>query len=175
MRAIHDDAAAVLAGVVPEDPRNPATWPTWASLASHSTAPHLHLAHRPELRTTLVGALHFLIRSGRPRHAVELASALREEWTGQLGRDHPDVLTCMHYLGHATSDSGDVLEARPIIADTFVRCRATLGDEHPDTLHSANDLAAVHRQLGVDAEALRICEDTLARRRRVRATHTRTR
>ncbi|GAB2857493.1 FxSxx-COOH system tetratricopeptide repeat protein [Streptomyces deserti] len=164
VRAIHDDVAAVLAGVTPGEPQNPANWPVWASLASHLTAPHLDLAGLPELRRTLVGAVHFLIRSGRPRNAVELASVLREEWTGQLGPDHPDVLTCMQYLGHATSDCGDVLGAWPIIEDALARRRRILGDDHPDTLHSANDLGAILGRLGQFAESLRIQEDILARR-----------
>ncbi|WP_030038219.1 FxSxx-COOH system tetratricopeptide repeat protein [Streptomyces resistomycificus] len=166
-RAIHDDAAAVLAVVAPGDPQSPVSWPLWATLTSHLTAQHIGVRDRAELRATLLDAVHFLIRSGRPRTAVELATGLREVWTTQSGPDDLDVLSCTQYLGHATSDLGDMWAARPIIEDAFARRRRTLGDDHPDTLKSANDLAAILGGLGEYAESHRMDEETFARRREV--------
>ncbi|WP_128434575.1 FxSxx-COOH system tetratricopeptide repeat protein [Streptomyces cyaneus] len=165
--AIHDDAAAVLAAVEPGDPEPPANWPIWANLTSHLWSQHLDVTRRPELRPVLRNAVNFLIRSAQPRTAAELAATLREAWTAESGPDHPDVLTCTQYLGHATSDLGDIRAARPIIEDAFVRRRRMLGDDDPDTLQSANDFAAILSALGEFQEALRIDEDTLTRRRRV--------
>ncbi|MBT2676015.1 tetratricopeptide repeat protein [Streptomyces sp. ISL-14] len=165
--AIHDDAAAVLADVDPGDPESPASWPTWASLTSHLWSRHLDVTHRTELRPVLRKAVNFLIRSAQPRTAAELATTLREAWTAESGPDHPDVLTCTQYLGHATSDLGDLQGARSIIEDALVRRRRTLGDDDPDTLQSANDFAVILSLLGEYREARRIAEDTLARRRRV--------
>lgn len=165
--ASRDDAAVVLGAVAPGDPRTPARWPVWASLTSHLVSPHADLARRPELRRTLCDAVHFLIRSGQPRAAVDLATTLRGTWTAQLGPDHPDVLTCTQFLGHATSDVGDIRGARPIIEEALARRRRALGDDHPDTLQSANDLAACLSWLGKPAESQSMYEDTLARRRRV--------
>ncbi|MEV7883506.1 FxSxx-COOH system tetratricopeptide repeat protein [Streptomyces sp. NPDC002817] len=165
--AVHDDTAAVLAAVTPGDPQNPANWPMWATLSSHLVSPHIDVAGRPELRPVLRDAVHFLIRSAQPKAAAELAATLREAWTAQLGPDDPDVLTCTQYLGHATSDLGDLKGARTVIEDAFTRRRRTLGDDHPDTLHSANDLAAILSILGERVASRRLYEDTLARRERV--------
>ncbi|MES5816962.1 FxSxx-COOH system tetratricopeptide repeat protein [Streptomyces sp. RG80] len=165
--AISDDVAMVLASVAPGDPQDPADWPAWASLTSHLVSQHIDVTTRPELRPVLRDALRFLIRSARPRPAADLAAVLRDAWTAQLGPDHPEVLTCTQYLGHATSDLGAIQDARPIIEDAFTRRRRTLGEDHPDTLHSANDLAAILANLGVNEESVRMSEDTLERRRRV--------
>jgi hypothetical protein len=165
--AIHEDAAGILAAVDPGDPESPGDWPTWASLTSHLVTQHINVAHRLELRPLLLKAVNFLIRSAQPRTAADLAVTLREAWTAQSGPAHPDVLTCMQYLGHATADLGDLRGARPIIEDALVRRRRTLGDDDPDTLQSANDLSVILSSLGAYREALRIDEDTLARRRRV--------
>jgi tetratricopeptide (TPR) repeat protein len=165
--AIRDDAAVVLAAAAPGDLRTPAHWPLWASLTSHLVSPHIDFASRPELRTMLCDALHFLIRSGQPRVAVDLATTLRDTWTVQLDPDHPNVMTCMQFLGHATSDVGDIQGAWPIVEDARARRRRVLGDDHPDTLQSANDVAACLSWLGELVESRSIYEDTLARRRRV--------
>jgi hypothetical protein len=166
-RMIRDDVTAILDTFKPGDPEIPETWTAWASLTSHLTAQHVLVADRPELRPALRQAALFLIRSGQPRTAIELTTSLREAWAAELGHNHPDVLTCAQYLGHATSDLGDVTSARPIIEDTLARRRRTLGDDHPDTLQSANDLAVNLHALGEYAEDRRMAEDTLARRRRI--------
>ncbi|MGW3355845.1 FxSxx-COOH system tetratricopeptide repeat protein [Streptomyces bungoensis] len=166
---IHDDVTAVLAAVKPGDPRSPADWPAWASLTAHLTAPHVTIAivDRPELRPTLVEATHFLIRSGLPRTAHGLSTALHQSWCAELGPDHPDTLTCAQYVGHATVDVGDFNKAHSFIEDTFLRRRRVLGADHPDTLHSANDLAVALTYIGEYVEARRMDEDVLERRRRV--------
>ncbi|KOX33346.1 MULTISPECIES: FxSxx-COOH system tetratricopeptide repeat protein [unclassified Streptomyces] len=166
VRTIHGDVAAVLGDVDPGDPETPDTWLGWAALASHLTAQHVVLADRPELRVLLLRAVLFLIRSGQPQSAHGLTTSLRQSWVSELGEEHPDTLTCTQYLGHATSDLGDLKGALPLIQDTFVRRQRTLGDDHPDTLHSANDLAVILRSSGANTEVHRMYEDTLARRRR---------
>ncbi|MDX3850287.1 FxSxx-COOH system tetratricopeptide repeat protein [Streptomyces sp. AK02-01A] len=163
---IRADATAILAAVAPGDPETPETWPAWASLTSHLTAQHIGITDRPELRPILLKAVLFLIRSGQSRAAHGLADSLRQAWSAELGHDHPDVLSCAQYFGHAMIDLGDSGNARPVIEETLARRRATLGDDHPDTLQSANDLAVTLNTFGEHAEARRMDEDTLARRRR---------
>jgi tetratricopeptide (TPR) repeat protein len=165
--AVHDDAAAVLAAAAPGEAERPENWPAWAGLTSHLTARHVDVTTRHELRPALRDGIYFLLRSGQPRPALELATELLASWTALLGPDHPDVLTCRQYQGHGTADLGDIRGARPIIEDALVRRRRTLGDDHVDTLKSANDLAVILSQLGEDAEALRINEDVFTRRRRI--------
>ncbi|MFE2473809.1 FxSxx-COOH system tetratricopeptide repeat protein [Streptomyces mirabilis] len=167
--AICDDVTTVLAAVNPGDPQSPADWPTWASLTAHLTTPHVTtaVASQPGLRATLLEAAHFLIRSGLPRAAHGLATALHQAWSTDLGPDHPDTLTCAQYLGHASVNLGDYAKARSIIENTYVRRRRVLGEEHPGTLRSANDVGTVLAYLGEYAKARRVDEDVLARRRRV--------
>ncbi|WP_432022981.1 FxSxx-COOH system tetratricopeptide repeat protein [Streptomyces parvus] len=163
---VRDDVTTILRTIEPGDPESPDSWPAWASLTSHLTSQHVLVADRPELRPTLRQAAMFLIRSGQPRIAAELLTSLRETWTAELGPDDPEVLTCMQYLGHATSDLGELRNAHLIIEDTLARRRRTLGDDHSDTLQSANDLATILNQFGKHTEARRMEEDTLTRRRR---------
>ncbi|MFJ9093875.1 FxSxx-COOH system tetratricopeptide repeat protein [Streptomyces globisporus] len=164
---VRDDVTTILRTIEPGDPESPDSWPAWASLTSHLTARNVLVADLPELRPTLQQAAVFLIRSGQPRPAVDLLTSLRETCTAELGPDHPEVLTCSQYLGHATSDLGDFMSARPIIEDAHARRRRILRDDHPDTLQSANDLAAVLAAMDMHAEARLMDEDTLARRRRL--------
>ncbi|RDD84425.1 FxSxx-COOH system tetratricopeptide repeat protein [Streptomyces parvulus] len=167
---IHEDVTAVLAAVNPGDPSSPADWPAWASLTAHLTDPQVMaaIADRVELRPTLTGAAHFLIRSGLPRTAHDLSTVLHQAWSTDLGPDHPDTLICAQYVGHATADLGEFAEAHAIVEDTFVRRRRVRGADHPDTLHSANDLAVTLIHLGKYVEARRMLEDVLERRLRVR-------
>ncbi|MFD4598747.1 FxSxx-COOH system tetratricopeptide repeat protein [Streptomyces sp. NPDC058464] len=165
--AVRSDAAAVLAAAAPGDALDPGNWGAWASLTAHLTTAHFDVADRPELRPTLIEAVHFLIRSGQPGRAAALAAGLREKWVSKLGPDDPEVLFCAQYLGHATSDLGDFRAARPLIEDTYTRRRRLRGDDDPDTLQSANDLGAILFALGEREEAERISEDAFDRRRRV--------
>ncbi|MFF4870084.1 FxSxx-COOH system tetratricopeptide repeat protein [Streptomyces sp. NPDC000961] len=167
VRMICGDVASVLGDVDPGDPENPDTWLGWAALASHLTAQHALLSDRPELRVLLLRAVLFLIRSGQPQSAHGLTTSLRRSWVSELGEEHPHTLTCTQYLGHATSDLGDLKGALPLIQDTFARRQRTLGDDHPDTLHSANDLAVILDSISVNTEVHLMHEDTLTRRRRV--------
>ncbi|WP_435283673.1 FxSxx-COOH system tetratricopeptide repeat protein [Streptomyces koelreuteriae] len=167
--AICDDVIAVLMAANPGDPQSPADWSVWASLTAHLTIPHVSTAviDRPELHPTLSKAVDFLLSSGQPRAAQDLGAALHQVWSIDLGLDHPDVLTCAQYLGHASADLGEYAKARSVIEDLFARRCRVLGEDHPDTLQSANNLANTLGAMGEYAEARRIQEDVLARRRRV--------
>ncbi|MGW1391033.1 FxSxx-COOH system tetratricopeptide repeat protein [Streptomyces nigra] len=164
--AIRKDAVIVLAAGNPGDPQRPDFWPGWAALTPHLTSHHLAAVEQPELRSTLLDAAHYLIRSGQTRSACELTTVAYTAWATELGQDHPDTLTSAQFLGHATADLGEHTKARRVIEDTLARRRRTLGDDHPDTLQSANDLASALHNLDEDAESRRMDEDTLARRRR---------
>ncbi|MEU5456668.1 FxSxx-COOH system tetratricopeptide repeat protein [Streptomyces globisporus] len=165
---IHDDITTVLTAVDPGDPESPADWPSWASLTAHLTTFHVAevVGGRTELRRTLCTAIDFLLRSGQPRTAYDLSSALHQRWSAELGPDHADTLTCAQYVGHASSDLGSYAEARTIIEDAFSRRRRVLGEEHPDTLQSAHDAFVILSYLGEYAEARTIIESAHSRRRR---------
>ncbi|MFC1407956.1 FxSxx-COOH system tetratricopeptide repeat protein [Streptacidiphilus sp. N1-12] len=166
--AIQADALALLETVQPEDPKLPASWPAWAALNAHLAAQGPVAAETSALRGTLLNTVRYLIHSGQPQAAHDLADALHRAWSGTAGTDDPDALTAAQYIGHATSDLGDFTSAHAVIEDTFERRCRVLGVDHPDTLHSANDLAVILSQLGTNAEGRRrMHEETLARRRRI--------
>jgi hypothetical protein len=165
VEAVHDDAAAVLAAVVPGEAERPENRPTWASLTSHLTARRIDVAARHELWPALREAVHFLLRSGQPRSALDLATQLLASWTALLGPDHPDVLTCRQYQGHATADLGDLRGAPPIIEHALVRQRRILGDDHQDVRRTTKALAA-RRGVFVDSAARAARERRSAQQRR---------
>ncbi|MBW5483448.1 FxSxx-COOH system tetratricopeptide repeat protein [Streptomyces bambusae] len=164
---IRADVATVLAAIDPGDPKRPENWPAWASLTAHLTAQPDLCAERPELRRTLLGAVHFLLHSGRTRTAHSVASSLSEVWIASLGKEDPDTLTCLQYLGHATAEGIDAGGAVPLIKETLELRRRVLGEDHPDTLQSLNDLGATMSRLGRHRDAQDLAEEAFARRRRV--------
>ncbi|MEU1616187.1 FxSxx-COOH system tetratricopeptide repeat protein [Streptomyces sp. NPDC005722] len=162
-----EDVMAVLSTVVPGDPRTPASWPQWASLASHLTA-RQHTATRvPHLRRTLIQAAHYLNQSGQSRAAHDLATSLHRSWATALGEDHPDTLASAFQLATSLAHRAQYVEARRRHEDALERRRRVLGEDHPDTLQSANNFSSTLFSIGEYAEARRRHEDTLERRRRV--------
>jgi hypothetical protein len=165
--AVQDDVTTILAAVIPGDPETPVGWPQWAAFTSHLTERQHIATHHPELRRAFIQAAHYLVRSGQPGAARDLATTLHGTWSSALGQDHEDTLASAQYLGHATNDLGEYAEACRMNEDTLERRRRVLGDDHPDTLASANDLSTALGNMGEDARARRMDEDTLERRRRV--------
>ncbi len=165
--AAEDDVTAILGVVTPGDPDTPTDWPRWAALTAHLTARRQSAAHRPALRQALIQAARYLVRSGQPRAALDLAANLHRTWTDTLDDSHEDTLKSAQFLGHALIDLGEFAEARPVVEDTLERRRAILGEDHPDTLQSANDLSVIMDGLGEFAVGRRMHEDILEHRRAV--------
>ncbi|MFG3047377.1 FxSxx-COOH system tetratricopeptide repeat protein [Streptomyces sp. NPDC048202] len=74
----------------------------------------------------------------------------------------PTLLRAAHYLIR----SGQTRTARDLTAAAHTAWATDLGQDHPDTLTAAQFLGHATAYLGGHAEARRIIEDTLARRRR---------
>ncbi|MEU3238269.1 FxSxx-COOH system tetratricopeptide repeat protein [Streptomyces anthocyanicus] len=74
----------------------------------------------------------------------------------------PTLLDAAHYLIR----SGQTRTARDLTATAHAAWATDLGEDHPDTLTSAQFLGHATADLGEHAEARRIIEDTLTRRRR---------
>ncbi|MFF3325885.1 FxSxx-COOH system tetratricopeptide repeat protein [Streptomyces sp. NPDC002889] len=165
--AIREDVNSLLDAVCPGDPDLPAYWPDWAAFTPHLIASSRTAVDRPGERQMLLQATRYLLKSGQPAAAADLASRRREVWAEALGADHPAALSCAQLHGDALADLGDYAHARGIVEDTLARRQRVLGEDHPDTLHSAGRLGATLNSLGAWAEARRIHEDTLARYRRV--------
>ncbi|MFD5653774.1 FxSxx-COOH system tetratricopeptide repeat protein, partial [Streptomyces sp. NPDC127039] len=73
----------------------------------------------------------------------------------------PTLLDAAHYLIR----SGQTRTARDLAATAHTAWAATMGEDHPDTLTGAQFLGHATADLGKHAEARRIIEDTLTRRR----------
>ncbi|MGW1803514.1 FxSxx-COOH system tetratricopeptide repeat protein, partial [Streptomyces sp. NPDC002078] len=74
----------------------------------------------------------------------------------------PTLLDAAHYLIR----SGQTRTARDLTTAAYTAWATDLGQDHPDTLTGAQFLGHATADLGEHAEARRIIEDTLARRRR---------
>jgi hypothetical protein len=165
--AIAHQVVALLVAAAPDDPEDPATWPTYARLAPHvlTTAP---------LVDDSAAGRHLLLETARYMHAHGDSSSSRavgepllDSWRSTLGRDHPDTLTAASILTVALNELGEEELTRALGEDTLQRCRRVLGPDHPTTLWAAAALTAALVGLG-QAEPTRVLgEDTLQRCRRV--------
>jgi tetratricopeptide (TPR) repeat protein len=165
--AVCSDVTAVLAAADAGDPDLPNTWAAWALLTSHLTSRADPTdADQFVLFDALLGSVHYLLRSGQPREALDMCTEFHQLWARYLGEDHPDTVTWLAYLGEAKAAVGDYDEARRLAEETLERRRHILGDDHPGTLVSMHNLAHTLNALGEHSQARRLAEETLERRRR---------
>jgi hypothetical protein len=166
------DAAAALAHAEqviiashPGDKDTPATWPAWARHLPHVIALNPSTTSNADLRETASDAAWYLLRSGHPAEAHDLATRLRDSWDDRLGPDHPRALTIASTLAVALRRLGRHDQARQLSEDTLARDRRVRGDDHPETLGTATNLAVTLRALGEHQAARQLDEDTLQRKR----------
>ena len=165
--ALHDDVAALLTGEDPGHPDVPASWPRWGALTPHLVATLSFMRDRDEMRSMLLKAARYLVRSAQPQAAHGLAATMHETWIASLGEDHADTLRAAHMVTWALDGLSAYAEALPLVEDILERRRRVLGEDDPDTLSSAHDLAVTLSKLGREADAFPLHEDVLERRRRV--------
>ncbi|MFD4138435.1 FxSxx-COOH system tetratricopeptide repeat protein [Streptomyces sp. NPDC058572] len=80
---------------------------------------------------------------------------------------HPDLRPTLLRTTRYLAESAQLRAAHDFAGALHQSWATTLGEEHPDTLHSTHALAVALYDLGRIAEARRMHEDTLERRRRV--------
>jgi hypothetical protein len=148
----------------PGDKELPENWPAWARLLPHILALSPDISTDPNLRDMAYDATWYLIRSGHPAGAHNLAAALHRAWRDRLGPDHPQTLRSTYVLASCLYELGQYQAARELDEDTLRRRQQTLGPDHPDTLWSANNLANDLRELGERQAARQLNQDTLRRR-----------
>lgn len=132
-------AATALTTALPDEHRDPATWPAWRALVPHIDAFTSH----PRAHTTdserviqahlLNGAGLFLHNQGNLARAT---AYLRQVFTDRqrvLGKRHPDTLTSINNLASAYHAAGDLERAIPLFEQTLTGYRRVLGDDHPQT------------------------------------------
>jgi len=167
------DAAAALAhaelvitATYPGDKEMPASWPAWARHLPHIIALDPAATSNAGLRDMASGAAWYLLRSGHPAQAHDLATRLHDDWVDRLGPDHLQVLAIARALAVALRRLGQGGQARRLNEDTLARSRRVCGDDHPETLATATNLAVTLRAAGEHQAARQLDEDVLQRKRR---------
>jgi tetratricopeptide (TPR) repeat protein len=160
-------AEAVLGAAHPGDPRDPQTWPGWATLLPHLLALDPAKTAADGFCDLARDAAEYLVRRGAASAARDLAADLHREWRDRYGLDDPRTLCAAAILGDALYWAGNPGQARYAIRGVLARRRRVLGHDHPDTLQSANALANALSALGEYQAARELHEDVLARRCRV--------
>jgi hypothetical protein len=140
-------AADLIEAALPDDPRQPATWPTFAALLPHAQAA------LPADSGAMTRLASYLGYSGGHAAAREFYQTLLEERDRMLGPEHPGTLLARANLAHWTGRAGDAAGARDQSATLLTICERVLGPEHPDSLATRANLAHWTGQAGDAAGA----------------------
>ncbi len=128
-------AAAVIEAALPGDPRQPATWPTFAALLPHAQAA---LPPHSDGMSHIASYLGF---SGGYAAARDFSQAILEERARVLGHEHPGTLVARSHLAYWTGMAGDAATARDQHAALLPIEERVLGPEDPNTLRTRGNLA----------------------------------
>ncbi|RPA93951.1 TPR-like protein [Choiromyces venosus 120613-1] len=86
----------------------------------------------------LLGIL--LEKKGDYQRATETLEEVLTRQEELFGKDHPEALSVMHYLGTAYLSQGNYAESERILRRTVLLSAEKLGETHPDTLSSKHNL-----------------------------------
>src|SRR5262249_53244686 len=140
-------AAALIEAALPDDPRQPATWPAFAALLPHAQAA------LPPGSDGIVDIGSYLGYSGGYVAARDFSQAMLDEHTRVLGAEHRGTLLVRGNLASFTGEAGDVAGARDQFAALLPIRERVLGPEHPDTLATRANLAYYTGAAGDEAGA----------------------
>lgn len=152
------------------DPRDPASWPTWALIVDHCLGPVEAAAGHPVLAKVLHPArraVEYLRASGDLARAEVTARTAARLARTALGDDHPGVLGLAHEHHRIQYGLGRLAEAAEGF-DAMIEMRGrVLGPRHPDTLMSRHYRARVARDMGDGERAEEAFAQVLALREQV--------
>lgn len=114
-----------------------------------------------EAQAALVEA-HTSWEAGRYAEAIargEQALALRE---AVLGGSHPDVATCLRWLGAHHLLQGNPVRAEPLLQRALALREAALGPHHPEVAQTLNTLARLYSPQGLYGRAEPLAARALA-------------
>jgi Tetratricopeptide repeat len=134
-RAWQRAAAAVIEAAIPDDPKQPDTWPDFAKLLPHVQA--ALTADSDSMRRVAA----YLGDSGSYRAACELYQRVVEAQVQALGPEHPDTLAARGNLAYWTGQAGDAIGARNQYAALVPLIEQVRGPDHPDALNTRANLA----------------------------------
>ena len=121
-------AAAVVEAALPDDPRQPGTWPVFAALLPHAQAA---LTAGSGGMTRIASYLGY---SGSFVAARDLSQKILDARVQVLGPEHPDTLTARRNLARWTGEAGNAADARDQYAALLPIQERVLGPEHLHTL-----------------------------------------
>jgi hypothetical protein len=140
-------AATLVEAALPGKPRQPDTWPVFATLLPHAQAV------LPPDNPGMDDIASYLGYSGGYAAAREFSQALVEERTRLLGPEHPGTLAARVHLAFWTCMAGDAAGARDQYAALLPIIEQVLGPEHPHTLADRGLLARFTGEAGDAAGA----------------------
>ena len=159
-------ALAAIQRAIPEDPELPATWPQWQELTPHIVAlasiKAVASLNAAQLVQTLDPTCGFLLSTGNPHPALDLATQAVSLAANLLGPEHPDTLTAQHNLADSYHSVGRTGEAIAIFERVAADRERLIGPDHPHTLFTQGNLAALYWSVGRTGEAIAIEERVAA-------------
>ncbi|MFC4122097.1 tetratricopeptide repeat protein [Nonomuraea zeae] len=174
------ESAARRLRVAVEDVADQDTWrkfPMIMAVADHATALWEAVEQTPDdewaqvraaaevvLHVRLTVAHHLIYLNDQVR-AVPIAEAVALGREKLLGAEHPDTLTALHTLAHASEDGS--VQATALYHRAAAERARILGDDHPDTLWSRACAAFSYTKAGRASEAVTLLDEVLADQRRV--------
>jgi hypothetical protein len=140
-------AQALVEATLPDDPRDPRSWPACAALLPHARATV------PPARPAAERIARYVGHSGRPAAARDLLREVAAAREQEHGADHPSTLTACGHLAYWTGRAGDPGAAQEQFAYLVPRLSRTLGPEHEHTLTARCNLARWTQRAGDAASA----------------------
>jgi Tetratricopeptide repeat len=128
-------AAALIEAALPEDPRQPDTWPVFAALL-----PHAQATLAPD-SPGMMQVASYLGYSGNFVAARELMRGMLGESVQNLGPEHPSTMLAHGHLSVWTGRAGDAAAARDQSAALLAMEERLRGAQHPETLTTRANLA----------------------------------
>ncbi|MFI5591698.1 tetratricopeptide repeat protein [Amycolatopsis sp. NPDC051758] len=155
-------------------PSDPASWPRWRAIATHSNSPLELLSNQDSLNKHLadgalrpaIAAAQYLRASGRLKEAESAYTLLVARAEEVFGAVHPTTLAARHGLCRTYYAMGHWDRAEQDLRVLVAARSHLLGDEHPDTLASRHYLARVRHDQGAIGEAERLFAAVLDARKR---------
>ena len=123
-------------------------------------------AKDPDISRAALALGDQLSMEGKLEDAEKLLRNVIEDASKHLGATHDNVMSARNNLGLVLDNSGrhdEAIEELTIV----VEHRQGIAPNHPDTLTSAANLSLSYWYAGKHAKARKLCEDVLARRKRV--------
>lgn len=134
--------AALIEAALPEDARQPQTWPVFGRLR-----PHADKVLAPG-SSGMERVASYLGNSGSYAAARDLQRGVVRALEQMLSPEHPDTLTARRDLARWTGRAGDRAEARAQSEALLPVTERVLGSEHPDTLAVRAEIANWTRKGG---------------------------